>query len=163
MTPIRFLIFTLPLLLSFRLFAGELPRIACPEMGCSSGLTLILPAGPFSVAGAYHFQVVLEGGKQAICRGRLPFSSCDDAVTCEGPVGLQIDQVGCMLQPSQQAFGGLRLDGQTPSQLYVFIARDDVTLVDQSLRPSYDVSTPNGPRCQPACRSATIFPVVTAE
>lgn len=144
--------------------AGEQqPAHACTEMACTNGVTVTLPQAQFSVAGAYHFQIVLDGGKQATCRGRLPFSSCKNAVACEGPIKLDIDQAGCMLPPAQHFFGALRLEGQTPVQLYVFIAREDVTLVDQTVRPSYETSMPNGPQCPPACRSATIFPVVTAE
>lgn len=108
------------------LVGGCAPR-ACTEIGCVSGLSILLVNPP---AGVYHLQVEVPGEPLRIVR-------CGDA---EG---------GC-------ASGTFFLEETTPAQLTIRLVSAGKAIASQTVRPKYDTFRPNGRRCPPLCRTARV-------
>jgi hypothetical protein len=57
---------------------------------------------------------------------------------------------------------GIVFYGQAPLTLEIAVRRDDMVVGEGSVRPAYTESRPNGPDCEPVCRSAPRFEIAIA-
>ncbi|WP_437950762.1 hypothetical protein WME98_08080 [Sorangium sp. So ce296] len=135
--------------------AGEPPPArGCTQIGCVNGFTLRLASEAPWPAGAYRF-VITADGETTTCEGKLPLPDCaaGRALTCSGP-SLLIGESGCALPPSAHGFSEIQMSS-APGQVTVEISRDGTSLAEADFSPSYVESRPNGPGCEPVCRSAS--------
>lgn len=134
---------------------GE-PR-ECTGIGCVDGLTLTLKAPAGWKAGNYTFTIEVDGHEQT-CEGALPLPPCGtSSLRCkqeDKTILAIIGESGCALPASQHAFSDIRIDA-TPAEVKVHIARDGLVLADQKFEPIYVTSQPNGPGCEPICKTAS--------
>ncbi|WP_437567769.1 hypothetical protein [Sorangium sp. So ce542] len=135
--------------------AGEPPPDqGCTQIGCVDGFTVRLASEAPWPAGAYRF-VISADGETTTCEGKLPLPGCaaGRALTCSGP-SLLIGESGCALPPSAHGFSEIQMRS-APRQVTVEVSRDGASLVKADFSPSYVESRPNGPGCEPVCRSAS--------
>lgn len=133
--------------------AGAQPQ-ACTEIGCSDGLVVRGTPGPPWPQGVYRF-VVEADGITTTCTGALPLADCSTrAITCDRE-GVSITESGCALPPSEHGFGDLQLPG-TPESISVTVQLGDRTVGQQTFRPTYQTSQPNGPGCEPICTNGSV-------
>jgi hypothetical protein len=126
----------------------------CTEIGCGwTGLIIEAPQGYDWRPGKYHFQLSIDG-KAVQCEARLPLPACGiPAVQCNGR-GVYVEESGCALPPESHGFGKIMVQSY-PSQVQIQISHNGLVLGSSSLRPHYQESRPNGPRCEPVCRQAS--------
>ncbi|XXX74016.1 hypothetical protein WMF30_40855 [Sorangium sp. So ce134] len=130
------------------------PDRDCTNIGCIDGFSLRLMANQPWTAGAYRF-VIIADGETTTCEGKLPLPDCaaGPALTCSGP-RLLIGESGCALPPSAHGFSEIQMSS-APRQVAVEISRDGATVAKADFTPAYVESRPNGPGCEPVCRSAS--------
>jgi hypothetical protein len=125
----------------------------CTEIGCMNGLTIDVPLDYRWQPGAYVFDFNLDG-KAVRCTGSLPLKSCDQrSLTCTAE-GVMIMESGCAL-PDGHGFGMITIDS-SPASASVRITHNGQTIAQSSWKPAYQITQPNGPRCEPTCRQATV-------
>ena len=124
---------------------------ACTDIGCANGFVLEFS---YRDRGAYVFELVVDG-VSVTCNATIPLAR--DVTSACSSSAAQLGLVGSMLPESQQSIGGLTFFG-LPTTVTVKASRDDTTLVDTIVTPTYLVTPgPNGPGCEPKeCRSATV-------
>ncbi len=133
-------------------FGGQ----SCTEIGCSDGLTVVVPSDAEWPAGDYRFVVDVEG-TTTTCSGSLPLPPCETrAITCDREGVVQITESGCALSAEQHAFGELHFLQGTPSSVRVEIYHQDRAVAQQSFTPTYQTVQPNGPGCGPICEQASV-------
>ena len=134
-------------------------EMACTEMGCSDGLILRVQPDRTWLPGNYEFTFKLDG-REVLCTGALPLKSCEagPSVQCDGE-GVQIMESGCAMPPETHGFGDITFGG-APAEVNIRVAHEGKVLVERSISPAYETSQPNGPNCEPTCRSASedLFP-----
>jgi hypothetical protein len=127
---------------------------ACTEMGCMNGLTIDVPLDYRWQPGAYVFDFNLDG-KAVRCTGSLPLKSCDQpSITCSAE-GVMIMESGCALPKNGHGFGMITIDS-SPASASIKITRSGQMIAQNSWKPAYQITRPNGPRCEPTCRQATV-------
>jgi hypothetical protein len=147
---------------------GELGQ-SCTEIGCSDQAALTLrPAGGEWIAGSYELSVTVDGVERrcafsvpadlpeprsgrALCDPLLPFYIQPETVCTERRDRDSVSQT-CTPIPDRYS-GSLTLQG-TPAVLVVIVERDGQILSNETLKPAYQASRPNGPGCEPLCRQA---------
>ena len=128
----------------------------CTQIGCLDGLRVELTHPGAWPAGDYTFTLVADGAA-ITCVGALPLPPCEAgrALTCDRD-GAQIVESGCALPADAHGFAEILLPGPPVAELALTIARGGEPLVATTLRPTYRESRPNGPGCEPLCRSADL-------
>lgn len=126
----------------------------CTMIGCINGLHLNLAKVTPWTAGNYTFALELDGAA-VTCTGALPLPACDKgaALRCDVEGKVQIGESGCALPPEQHGFADIQILGE-PAKVKLTIKREDEQLHSGELTPTYVTSRPNGPDCEPECRSA---------
>lgn len=125
----------------------------CTLLGCNDGLTVDLQAPAAWPAGTYRFELDADGATQT-CEATIPLPPCDtQGIQCTGDHA-RVSVSGCALPPSAQGFGPITF-WKGPSTAVVRIFKGDGTkIADGTFHPTYALSRPNGPECEPECRSA---------
>ncbi len=128
---------------------------ACTMIGCVDGLILSMDPAPKWEPGHYDLSITLDG-REVQCTGDLPLKPCEEGLSFQcSSGGVQIMEGGCALPRDQHGLGDIMIDG-APRNVSVRLARNGQVLVAlNKIAPSYQVSRPNGPGCEPVCRSAT--------
>ena len=131
---------------------------ACTEMWCQEGLTLHFDGGAWP-AGDYTFTVTMDGAT-TVCKGSLPFKSCDGSVTCDNDA-LKIGESGCAMPADTHSFYGV-LSQKTPKQLSVNITRNDGKSFSYGSEVKGTCFYPNGPTCdaRQCCSAVVTTPLV---
>lgn len=132
----------------------------CTEIGCIGGLRVELKAPGGWPPGSYTFGFALDG-VPVVCSGALPLRACEagPSLTCDVPGRVQIGESGCALPPEQHGFADILIPS-SPAKLELSIQRDGQPIYAGSITPTYGVSQPNGPGCEPICRGATAQVVI---
>lgn len=126
---------------------------ACTEIGCSNGLSLRVSPDAGWRAGAYRFELGLDG-RAVTCAGALPLLPCGQrSFTCDAD-GVSLGESGCALPANAQGIAQIQLPGY-PRQLSVQLSLDGAPLASASFTPDYVSGQPNGPGCEPVCCSAS--------
>ena len=124
---------------------------ACTLIGCASGMEIQLQAPSWPQA-SYDVQVVTDGATRT-CTVALPFS-CDTRPSCVPAEGAWVLGLsGCMLGPGQESLSGVILN-DAPGSIDVQVRRDGKVVGQAHAEPTYRESRPNGPDCEPVCRTA---------
>ncbi len=125
---------------------------ACTEMWCQEGLMLQLKGIDWP-AGDYQFTVDMDGAR-TVCKGSLPFKTCDGSVTCD-TTDITIGESGCAL-PEGHTFHAI-LSPKTPKHLTVSITRGDGKSFAYDSVVNQQCGFPNGAECDKRqCCSAVI-------
>lgn len=134
--------------------APDGPKV-CTEIGCLDGLQIALKKETPWPAGAYTFDFTVDGAPVR-CSGALPLGPCDagPSLTCDVAERVVIGESGCALPAAEQGFSDVRVPG-APAEVAVTITHEGAPLHQSTLKPTYVESRPNGPGCDPVCRSAT--------
>lgn len=128
------------------------PR-TCTLIGCSPSLVVGFERASGWTAGRYRIEVVVDGTQQA-CEVVLPLV-CGVAPTCTGDYAWGPTTSGCALDPSQQALTGLAFRyPAAPSRVSVGVFQTGRRIGGGDIAPVYVESHPNGPGCEPLCRTA---------
>jgi hypothetical protein len=148
---------------------GELGQ-SCTDIGCRDQASLTLrPAGGEWLAGSYRLIVTIDGEERqcafsvpadlpepgsgrALCDPFLPLYLQPETVCSERRDRDSVSQ-SCTPIPDRYS-GSLTLQG-TPAVLVVTVERDGQILSNDTLKPAYQASRPNGPGCEPLCRQAS--------
>ncbi|HBR68475.1 MAG TPA: hypothetical protein DEA55_03770 [Rhodospirillaceae bacterium] len=135
------------------------PEMACTEMACIDGLVLNVHPDRTWLPGNYEFTFKLDG-REVHCMGALPLKSCEvgPSVQCDGE-GVQITESGCAMPPETHGFGSITFS-EAPAAVDIRIVHEGNVLAERSISPAYETVRPNGPECEPSCRSASedLFP-----
>ena len=132
---------------------SEPPKV-CTQIGCMDGLRIALEPSAGMPAGAYVFEVELDGAVTT-CEGSLPLKACEagPSVKCSTEAVL-IEESGCAMAPAGQSFSGIILDRQHPERVKLTIRRDGEAVGEADFSPDYVRTEPNGPGCPPICEQA---------
>ena len=127
----------------------------CTEIGCENGLRMALTKASPWVPGTYVFAFELDG-KPVECKGALPLQPCDagSSLSCTPDSVVQVGESGCALPPEQHGFSDITVRGE-PKQVTLKILLDDKPLASTDVTPNFLSSQPNGPGCEPTCRTAS--------
>ncbi len=140
----------------------------CTEIGCASGLfvTIATSDGTFP-AGEHTVEVLLDDRTQ-----RCTFTVLQDggdispSVRCDPDILVQIaPKTNCVetrtatsVRRNCTPIDGLFIEKlsirHTPTFVRVVQRLGDVVLLDARLAPTYQMTQPNGPMCEPVCRQA---------
>jgi hypothetical protein len=145
------------------------PLLSIVVQGCSSATCTLVGCGtPFEVAftgetdkpGHYQLNVVTDG-EPSMCELTLP-RNCESQPLCS-PIKLSWATMlsGCAIG-DRQTIDGIVFHVQAPLTVEVVVRRDGATVGQASVRPDYRESRPNGPNCEPVCRSAPRFETALA-
>jgi len=128
---------------------------ACTEIGCVDGLT-ISTEGMDWPAGYYKLKFLLNNKASVECHGTLPLKPCPEgpSFSCNKQ-GITIGESGCALPKKAHAISDIRINA-FPQKIVATIMRNGSTVHLRTLRPVYQTTQPNGPNCQPICKSATV-------
>lgn len=130
-----------------------LESAGCTEIGCGSAFSVAFQRAGGWEAGTYRVTVVTDG-ETLECTATLPLD-CNAPAPCPSSSGIIIGLSGCALDPSQQSITGVEiLQGKAPQSVQVSVYQDEALLGEGSYTPSYTESQPNGPDCEPICKSA---------
>lgn len=123
----------------------------CTEIGCVSGFSVELERpGPWSTG---RYRVEVSGDASGVCEVDL-LLACERPTRCSGPAGVvNVVMSGCALGPGQQALSQVSVNG-APGTITVTVMQDDRQLGRGTFFPVYQTSQPNGPGCDPICRTA---------
>jgi hypothetical protein len=127
----------------------------CTLIGCSSGFAVNFQyTDGVWRPGRYQVDVTSDGVSGS-CEVTLPLAPCETpSSTCTGQRSWSLGESGCALPTSQHSLSGISFSGTTPAKVDVTVSRDGRQLASQSFTPSYTTSQPNGPDCEPTCRTA---------
>lgn len=132
---------------------GSTEPQACTEIGCGPSFHVEFkraswPAGKVDI-------VVVADGTTTNCSVTLPFASCDSGMICDQanpPFLLELS--GCALPAAQHAITGVMWSQVGPKQATITVTQDGTMLGTQMFQPTYTMSQPNGPGCEPVCNQA---------
>ena len=129
----------------------------CTTIGCRDGTGVRFQTADGTwPAGSYRIEVTADGATGA-CDVRLPLPACGTpASSCSGTRAWILGESGCALPTDQHAISGINFDGTTPTRIDVAVSRDGRQLAAQSFTPTYATLRPNGPDCDPTCRTAPL-------
>ena len=120
---------------------------ACTEIGCTDGLTVALrPDADGITPGSYAVTIEADGEAESCA---LVIS--DDPADCDAgpPCVPQSDCNALNLLTDAEPHIAILLD--VAADLSVNVQRDDAPVVEVAAQPVYDVQSPNGSGCIPAC------------
>ena len=160
-----------PLLGSLALSTSCTATKGCTDIGCIDQFSAVIEAPSVSLpAGAHRLDVSADGTTlsctfalpvEPLPSGGLPAPACapglmlvvGPAVTCttfedSASKGRRCDPVPDRVQERLTVAG-------TPTNVTVTQWAGDTTIFQQTATPTYQVSRPNGPECEPACRQAS--------
>ena len=131
------------------------PQRACTDIGCMNGLNVRVEKPTAWPAGDYEFAFDLDG-VAVTCKGSLPLPACDQSpgLTCDPAGRVQVMESGCALPAAQHGWGDIHVDGD-PANAKIAIRHGGIVLHESALEPEYRTLQPNGPGCEPTCRSAS--------
>lgn len=126
---------------------------SCTAAWCVSGLTVnFSSASGRYAAGTYHLGIVADG-VSITCSATLPRTRTSPPTTCSS-AGAELRVSGSEYLPaSEHALDELLLTTQ-PHSVSLTITLDSKAFASATLSPTYVTSQPNGPDCEPTCRSA---------
>lgn len=125
----------------------------CTEIGCGSAFSINFQRQGAWGPGAYTVKVTVDGAPFT-CTATIPLS-CDAPSPCPGDAPFLLGLNGCALDPSQHSLSGIELkQGTAPASIQVDVAQDGKDLGTGTFKPTYTTSQPNGPDCEPVCKSA---------
>ena len=132
------------------------PQRACTEIGCMNGLNVRVEKPTPWPAGDYEFVFDLDG-TAVTCKGALPLPPCErsPALVCDPAGRVQVTESGCALPAEQHGWGDVQIEGE-PAHAKVTIRHAGAVLHEADLQPEYRTLQPNGPDCEPTCRSASV-------
>lgn len=125
----------------------------CTDIGCVDGLRLTVSPSSGWAAGAYRFELDVDG--QAVtCQGSFPLQSCEQrSFSCDADT-VRLGVSGCALPGNQQGIADIAFEG-FPLEISVRVLRDGTELASTTLEPAYKAGQPNGPGCDPICCGAS--------
>lgn len=128
----------------------------CTQIGCIDGLQVQVEKATPWPPGAYTFVVTLDD-TTITCTGALPLRPCEEApsLTCDVPDRIIIGESGCALPPEQHGFADIHVPSAV-ERFALAITHDGQPLGGIDVKPTYVTSQPNGPGCEPICRSASV-------
>ncbi|MCA9646636.1 MAG: hypothetical protein KC492_38380 [Myxococcales bacterium] len=129
------------------------PGELCTQQGCDDGLRIEFQTAKWEV-GSYAFRVEADG-KHTLCKSVFPLMPCNigRSVQCTGDPNAAVYESGCGVEAEKQSFSEVHFQSH-PKQVKVTVLRDDVQIAEQSFKPTYTVTQPNGPNCEPTCHQA---------
>jgi len=128
---------------------------ACTQIGCVNGFRISLDPGSDMAAGAYRFEVDIDGALTT-CEGNLPLAACEagPSITCSSDA-VSIGESGCAMEPASQGFGEvLFANPRNPKAVKLTVSRDGEVIGAGEFTPEYERVQPNGPDCEPTCEYA---------
>jgi hypothetical protein len=125
----------------------------CTTIGCASAFQLAFDRRSAWAPGTYTVEVTADGAK-GTCDVTFPLA-CSSKPRCTGPVGWELVLSGCALDPSQHALTAVVFN-TGPAMVEVRVLAAGRALGSGRYTPAYKTSQPNGPGCEPTCRSAPI-------
>lgn len=139
--------------------------IGCTEIGCTSGFFISVPEHEWR-NGDYQFTFLLEKTTQVTCKASLPMKSkiVFGETGIVSPVLPQVTCAGKGVSVSAQCLNSneicipnfqFSMDG-LPKDVSIEIAWNGKKINRTAISPKYKVHFPNGPKCPPACKSATL-------
>jgi hypothetical protein len=134
--------------------SGDLGQ-GCTAVGCANNdmsITLASSSGIWA-EGSYTLSVTLDGQQQ----------TCDFSVPADLPSGVGVTSLDCGGNDFEAGLGsyGVSLQFSTkPETLGLELARAGTVLLSDSRKPAYEESRPNGPYCEPDCKSAAFQLIV---
>jgi hypothetical protein len=127
----------------------------CTLIGCASSFQVefVRPSWP---AGSVEI-VVTADGTTTTCTVTLPYASCDNVVQCDKPnPDFIVEASGCALPAAQHSITGVAWPTTNPKDVTITVNQDGMMLGMQTFAPTYEMSRPNGPDCEPVCNQATM-------
>jgi hypothetical protein len=126
----------------------------CTARGCGSAFQLAFDRRSVWAPGMYTVEVTADGAKST-CEVTIPLV-CNQAPRCSAGAGWSPILSGCALDPGQHAVAGLIFEKTAPARVEVQVLDRGRRIGMGSFMPIYKMSQPNGPGCEPTCRSAPI-------
>ncbi len=123
----------------------------CTRMGCMSLLNVEVVGGDKLPKGKYVVNVEADG-KKGKCTFTAPDFCNDKAPKCDGDVEIDIKRTGCQPTGAPQ-ITALNIPS-TPAAATITVTRDGKKVGEARLSPQYKEVRPNGPDCDPVCKSA---------
>jgi hypothetical protein len=125
---------------------------ACTLIGCASSFEVGF-TGATGIPGVYRVEVVADGATSS-CEITLPFT-CDTQPACSSSdLPWRLTRSGCALGADRETIDGFIFFSQPPMSLTFDVRRDGRAVGGGSITPVYTESRPNGPECDPVCRTA---------
>lgn len=133
----------------------EMLTKTCTTAGCVTGFAVDLqPTDNIWRPGRYRVDVTADGVSGS-CEVTLPPAPCGTtSTTCTGQRNWGVGESGCALPSDQHSINRVAFSGTTPATVAVVVSRDGRQLASQTFTPTYVTSQPNGPDCEPTCRTA---------
>jgi hypothetical protein len=125
----------------------------CTTIGCGSPFQLAFDRPATWAPGTYTVEVTADGAK-GTCDVTMPLT-CSSKPRCSGAGGWDLVLSGCALDPAQHALTAVVFE-KGPATVEVRVLDRGRQLGAGRYTPVYKTSQPNGPGCQPTCRSAPI-------
>jgi len=123
----------------------------CTLIGCSSSLEVRF-TGATGKPGRYQVEMMADGAS-ATCAITLPWT-CETQPTCSAAaLPWRLTLAGCALGADRESLDGVLFFEKPPASLEFTVRRDDKVVGGGSAQPVYKESRPNGPDCDPVCRS----------
>jgi hypothetical protein len=136
----------------FLAMAGGCWSEECTLKGCPWAFRVdFVKATPWA-DGTYRVEVNADGVGQT-CEVVMP-TTCASSSTCQGGQLWLLMASACGVVPPTQAIDGVAFPRHRPTQLAVQVAYEGTVLAAETFKPSYVESRPNGPSCEPTCRTA---------
>jgi hypothetical protein len=106
-------------------------------------------------AGEYELSFDLDG-TAVTCKGSLPLKPCEQgpALSCAPTDRVQVGESGCALPADQHGWSDVQI-AESPARVQVTIRHGAEVLHTSEIQPQYKTLQPNGPGCEPTCRSAS--------
>lgn len=125
------------------------PEPMCTKMACSEQMAIDFSTGESPKAGTYSVTVKVAN-KSAVCNIQYPHpANAETATTCTGPLAISAVE-------NKTTFPTLRLEA-VPEDLQVTVKLAGKTLADSKVAPTISEVRPNGPQCDPACKSGSLL------
>ena len=125
---------------------------ACTEIGCADGLTIALqPDADGVTAGSYAVTIDADGTEESCM---LVIS--DDPMDCDAGIPCLSESTCNALNLLTDAEPNIAILIGVASEVTVTVQRDEEPAVEVSGQPAYNVDSPNGPGCTPACAFGTL-------
>ena len=125
----------------------------CTLIGCGAPFEVHVTKASTWPAGSYHVEVEADGARSGCTMG-FPLTSCLAAMGCEGEPDWRMNLSGCALPADAQSIVGLSFLTTRPAAVKVTVSHEQRTLGTGAFTPTYTTTRPNGPTCDPECRTA---------
>jgi hypothetical protein len=126
----------------------------CTLIGCGFSLEVAF-TGATAKPGRYRIDVVADG-EASTCEVTLP-RTCESQPTCaSASLPWRLALSGCSIG-DPQTIDGIVFPANAPLTVDLLVHRDDRIVGQTSVLPEYKNSRPNGPQCDPDCRTSPRF------